>query len=42
MQSANRQDVSFTPRSRAALYGLLAMVVLTGAVLVMLARDALA
>ena len=41
MQSADQQNVPLRG-SRAALYGLLAMVVLTGAVLLMLARDALA
>jgi len=42
VQSANPTDVPFSKRYRAALYGLLTMVVLTGAVLLMLARDALA
>jgi hypothetical protein len=42
VQSANHPSVPFPRRSRAALYGLLTVLLLTGAVLVMLARDALA
>jgi hypothetical protein len=42
MQSAEHPDFPYARRPRAALYGLLAIVVLTALVLVMLAHQALA